>query len=345
MTGGGEHEEVGTKGEGGSRLVLVTGATGFTGGALTRRLVARGDRVRALVRTPERAWELERLGVELAQGDIRHEDDVVRAAEGVERIFHIAATFRSPGVPDSYYREVNARGVRNVVAAAHRHGVDRTIHCSTVGVHGHVDEIPANEDSPYNPGDIYQETKLEGERIAQEAFADGVPGVIFRPAGIYGPGDLRFLKLFRAIQQRRFPMFGSGETLYHFTYIDDLVDGILLCSEHPDARGGIYILGGRDYVSLNELTRLIADAVGSPPPRIRLPFWPLMAASIACEAVCRPLGIDPPLFRRRAEFFIKDRAFSIERARSELGFEPKVGMEEGIRASARWYREQGLLEA
>lgn len=329
---------------GSDRTTLVTGATGFTGGALARRLLERGDRVRTLVRPNTPADELESAGAEVVRGDLRNAEDVSRAVEGVDTIYHIAAVFRSPGLPDQYYHDVNAGGVRNVVAAARSHRVRRTVHCSTVGVHGHVSEIPADEDSPDNPGDIYQETKLAGERIAQEAFADDVPGVVFRPAGIYGPGDVRFLKLFRAIKKRRFPMFGSGETLYHFTYIDDLVDGILLCGERPDALGRTYILAGESYVTLNELVRLIAEAMDVPPPRIHLPFWPLMAASIACEAVCRPLGIDPPLFRRRAEFFIKDRAFSIQKAQSELGYTPKVGMQEGIRRTAEWYRSTGRLD-
>ena len=326
-----------------SKPILVTGATGFTGGALAQELVRRGEIVRALVRPGSHTEPLTESGIELVEGDIRNGEDVHRAAEGVRTIYHIAAVFRTAGHPDSYYRAVNAGGVRNVVQAARAHRVDRTVHCSTVGVHGHVDQIPATEDSPFNPGDIYQETKLEGERIAQEAFAADVPGVVFRPAGIYGPGDMRFLKLFRAIQKRRFLMFGSGETLYHLTYIDDLVDGIILCGEHPDALGQTYILGGEDYLSLNELVEHVAEALEVSPPRLRFPFWPLMLAAVACETLCKPLGIDPPLHKRRAEFFVKDRAFSSEKAKRELGYTPVVSVGEGMRRTAEWYRSEGHL--
>jgi nucleoside-diphosphate-sugar epimerase len=129
-------------------------------------------------------------------------------------------------------------------------------------------------------------------------------------------------------------MFGSGEVPYHFTYIDDLVDGILLCGEHPDAPGEVYIIGGDEYVSLNELVRLVAEAVHVKPPRGRLPLFPLMAAAVACEWVCRPLGIDPPLHKRRVEFFIKPRAFSNEKAKRELGYTPRVPLREGLRRTA-----------
>jgi nucleoside-diphosphate-sugar epimerase len=321
----------------------VTGATGFTGGHLAFRLRERGHPVRALVRAPAAARDLEAAGVELIEGDLRRAADVARAAAGVDRIYHIAAVFRTAGHPDAFYREVNLHGTENVLEAAARHGVARTIHCSTIGVHGDVKEIPCTEDSPFNPGDIYQETKLAGELAARRAFDGGLPGVIFRPAGIFGPGDLRFLKLFRMVHDRRFRMFGSGETLWHPIYIDDLVEGILLCGEHPAAVGRTYILAGERWVTLNELVLGIARAVGVAPPRGRLPFWPLAAGATLCEAVCRPLGIDPPLHRRRVAFFIKNRAFSIERARTELGFDPKVAVDEGLARTAGWYFDSGHL--
>jgi dihydroflavonol-4-reductase len=232
-----------------------------------------------------------------------------------------------------------------VLEAAYRHGVGRTIHCSTIGVHGDTKEVPCNEDSPFNPGDIYQETKLEGELKARAAFEGGLPGVIFRPAGIYGPGDLRFLKLFKSVHNRNFRMFGSGNTFWHPVYIADLIEGIDLCGKHPAALGRIYILAGRRYVTLNELVAEIAAAVGVPRPMGRLPYWPLLAGAITCEGLCRPFGINPPLHRRRVAFFVKNRAFAIERAKRELGYSPKVDLAEGVRRTAQWYFEQGHLRA
>jgi dihydroflavonol-4-reductase len=323
--------------------VLVTGATGFTGGHLARRLRRLGHDVRALVRPGARGAELEAAGITVVEGDVRRRADVMRAARGVRGIYHLAAAFRVAGEPDDLYRDVNLRGTENVVEAARKNGVERLIHCSTIGVHGDVKEIPSTESSPFNPGDIYQRTKLEGELVTRAAIDRGLPAVIVRPASIYGPGDLRFLKLFRAIQARRFLMFGSGKTLWHPVYIDDLVDGFLLCGEREEALGRTYILAGERHVTLSEWVAAIARAVGVPPPRGRLPYWPLAASATVCETVCRPLRIDPPLYRRRAAFFANDRAFRIDKAKRELDYRPEVAIEDGVQRTAIWHFEQEHL--
>ena len=231
--------------------VLVTGATGFTGGHLARQLAAQGREVVALVRDEGRAGSLKTDGITLAKGDIRDADAVERAASGAEVIYHIAAIYRQAGLREDEYRAVNARAVATVIESAARAGVKRVVHCSTVGVHGDVEHPPANEDAPLKPGDIYQVTKLEGERVAREAAAStGVEVVIARPTGIYGPGDRRLLKLFRGVARRRLLVLGSGEIFYHLTYIDDLVEGFRLCGEVPAAAGRTYILAGAEVTTL-----------------------------------------------------------------------------------------------
>jgi nucleoside-diphosphate-sugar epimerase len=331
--------------QGAVRRALVTGVTGFTGGHLARALLARGWQVKALVRDPETAVPLGAQGVELAPGDLLDRAAVERAIAGCSHVFHIAAVYREAKHPDRVYRDVNVTGTRNVLDAAAKHKVERVIHCSTVGVHGDVAKVPADETAPANPGDIYQETKLEGELLAKEAFDRGLPGVIFRPVGIYGPGDLRFLKLFKTIQQRRFVMFGRGTVDYHLTYIDDLIDGVILCAEHPSALGDVFILAGARYTTINELVALVARAVGADPPRLRLPLAPLLAGAWACETICRPLGIEPPLHLRRCDFFRKERGFSIDKAKRLLAYQPKVDLEDGLHRTARWYAELGYLQA
>ncbi|MCX6353896.1 MAG: NAD-dependent epimerase/dehydratase family protein [Candidatus Aureabacteria bacterium] len=327
-----------------TQRVLVTGATGFTGGHLCLRLAERGYGVRVLVRSPEKAASLATRGVEVFQGDLKDSGSVMKASEGCATVYHIAATYRQEGVPDQEFRDVNVRGTQHALEAALRCGAERFVHCSTVGVHGHISHPPADETAPYGPGDLYQETKLEGEKLALEYFrVKGLPGVVFRPTGIYGPGDTRFLKLFRHIKSRRFHMIGSGGVYYHLTYIDDLVDGIILCGTKKEALGNIYILGGENYVTLNEMVRTIAEILGVGISRVKIPFWPVYAAAFVCEKLCKPIGIEPPLYRRRVDFFRKDRAFDISKARRELGFDPKVGVREGLKRTADWYSEQGLL--
>jgi nucleoside-diphosphate-sugar epimerase len=324
--------------------VLVTGGTGFTGGHLCRRLAESGVAVRAFVRDPAKAAPLARLGIEVVQGDLVDHDSVLRATEGVECVYHIAALYRQEAVPRKAFWDVNVKGTENLLSASARHGVRRFVHCSTVGVHGDVDEPPANEDAPFKPGDPYQESKARAEQIALEYASRGEMEVtVFRPTGIYGPGDLRFAKLFRAISRRRFRMIGTGEVFYHLTYIDDLVDGILLCGTRREAVGRVYILGGSEFVTLNDLVRTIAEILETRLPSLRIPVWPVYAAAIACEFLCKPFRIEPPLYRRRLDFFRKNRAFDISRARAELGFSPRVDLRTGLRRTAEWYRDNGYL--
>ncbi len=323
---------------------LVTGASGFTGGHLVRHLTAQGRTVRALVRDPARAVHLTALGAELALGDVRDRDAVAAAVSRVDVVYHVAAIYREAGIRPETYRAVNAVAAADLVEAAARAGVRRIVHCSTVGVHGDVKAPPANEDAPLRPGDVYQETKLEGERLVTEAGRRcGVPVTVVRPTGIYGPGDRRLLKLFRGVARGRFPILGSGRIYYHLTYIDDLVEGFRLCGEHPAAAGRTYILAGPEVTTLNELVALIATVAGVKPPRLHLPVWPVWTAGAFCEAICVPLGIEPPLYRRRVDFFTKSRAFDISRARREIGYAPPTSLREGIARTLDWYRQHGWL--
>jgi nucleoside-diphosphate-sugar epimerase len=322
---------------------LVTGATGFTGGHLARRLAASGYRVRALIRNVETAGTLQREGIEPVLGDLRDGSALARAVEGTEVVYNIAAIYRQAGGRAETYRAVNATAVGELIEHAARAGVRRVVQCSTVGVHGDIENPPANEDAPFKPGDIYQRTKLEGEERALEtAKRFGIEITIARPSGIYGPGDRRLLKLFRNTI-RRFPTLGSGKIYYHLTYIDDLVEGLRLSGEHPAAAGRTYILAGGEVSTLNELIALIADTAGTAPPALHLPVWPFWVAGAACEAVCIPFGVEPPLYRRRVDFYTKSRAFDIARARAELGYAPTVGLREGITRTLKWYRDHGWL--
>ena len=326
--------------------VLVTGATGFTGGHLARTLASRGYEVRALVRhaAKARAADLTNPGIEVVEGDLQDAESLRRAATDVDVIYNIAALYRQAGLRDDVYRAVNAEAVGTIIDAAAAAGARRVVHCSTVGVHGDVEHPPANEDAPFRPGDIYQETKLEGERIAlSHAGRTGVEVVIARPSGIHGPGDRRLLKLFRGVARRRFVVLGDGRIFYHLTYIDDVVEGLRLCGEVPNASGRSYIIAGGEVRTLNDVVALVAEEAGVPPPRLHIPAWPVWVAGAACEALCSPFGISPPLYRRRVEFFTKSRAFDITRARTELGYAPAVGLREGIRRTLAWYRAHGWL--
>jgi nucleoside-diphosphate-sugar epimerase len=325
--------------------VLVTGAGGFTGLALARTLVDRGYTVRGLVRSAAGQGELAATGAEVLSGDVRDQALVRRAIEGVEVVYHLAAVFRRAGVPDSEYRTVHVDATRQLIEAAAATGVRRVVHCSTVGVHGHVrGDGPATEDAPFHPMDIYQQTKLEGEWMAREtARRVGMQVTVVRPGPIYGPGDRRLFKLIGGVARRRFRILGDGRPRFQMVYVDDLVEGFLLAGEHPDADGRTYILTGREAPTLRELVDEIAQVANVPPPRLRLPVWPFWLLGAACEAVCVPLRIEPPIFRRRVKFFTSNRWFDTSRARQELGFLPKVDLRTGLVRTLESYRQLGWV--
>jgi dihydroflavonol-4-reductase len=323
--------------------VLVTGATGFTGGHLARALVGAGHSVRALVRPSNRARSLADAGVEIVHGELTESADVRAAARGCARIYHLAAAFRHVAHSDEHYWRVNVGGTLNVLAAAREHGCERLVHCSTGGVHGHIAEPPADETYRFNPGDVYQRTKLEAELAAAAAAKEGLPVSIVRPGAIYGEGDMRFLRLFQAIQHRRFAMVGSGRTRLHMVYVDDMVHGLMLAGSHPDAAGQTFLIAGAEAATLNEIAATIADAMGARRPSLHVPVWPVYAAAVLCEAVCVRLGVEPPLHRRRIGFFTHHREFDIAKARRLIGYEPRVALAEGLCRTAAWYAAAGLL--
>ncbi len=327
------------------KTVLVTGVTGFTGGHLAHYLLKKGNKVKGLVRPGKDVKGLQKAGMEVVYGDLTQKETLTDAVQKVDIVYHIAAVYREENIPKQRFWDVNVQGTKNLLEAAKEAKIKRFVHCSTVGVQGEIKNPPAKEDDPFNPGDYYQESKLEGELLALDFFKnEGLSGVVFRPVGIYGPGDTRFLKFFKYIQNGKFRMFGSGNILYHLTFIDDLVEGIRLTGETPNIEGEVFTLAGERYTTLNEWAKIVADILNVQIPTLHLPVWPLWTAGALCEILCRPFKIDPPIYRRRVDFFIKDRAFDISKAKEKLGYTPKVDLMTGLTKTAEWYREQGLLQ-
>lgn len=325
--------------------VLVTGGTGFTGAALVDRLLREGHEVVALDKQPGLIDdELRRKGVKIVYGSVTDRDAVARSVEGAEVVMHLAAAFREIGVPDEVYKAVNVDGTRIVAEQALEAGARKLVYCSTQGVHGHIENPPGDENSPIAPADYYQQTKYEGELELKVLDGTALEYTIIRPTAIYGPGDPgRFVMIFRRVAKGVFPMFGSGRTFYHPVYIDNLVDAFLLAAQPGVGAGRAYIIGDAEYFSIEELVRRVARAMGVPVRIPHYPIWPLLAAGHVCEKVCKPFGIEPPIFPRRVDWFRQVRAFRIDRARRELGYEPRVGIDEGLRRTAEWYRATGRV--
>jgi nucleoside-diphosphate-sugar epimerase len=324
---------------------LVTGASGFIGSRLCSRLAEQGHVVRALVRRTSRRESLRQLDVELVEGDVLDRSSLEQATDGIDTVFHFAAVFRKE-VPRRQIWATNVDGIDNLLSASMSSGVRQFLHCSSTSVYGLSPQPPTTEKSPFVPipEDLYQESKLEAEnRVRSYARSGRMSTTIVRTTGVYGPGDLRFLKLFKPIAHRRFAMIGPGKVLFSMIHIDDLLDGVMRCASQPIAMNNHYLLTGDNPISLNETAATIARAAGVPPPRWHIPVMPVYYMGYLMESILRPLNIRPPLFRRRVNFFRITRGFDNSKAKQELGFRPAVSLMEGAREMIAWYRAEGLL--
>jgi len=326
--------------------ILVTGGTGFTGSALVMRLSELGHNVTSVDYKKGICFgELEEKGVKLITGSITDAALVENAMRGIEFVFHLAAAFRELDVSNEYYYDVNVEGTRVVIESAFRHGAKKFVYCSTQGVHGHIANPPGDESSPITPEDYYQETKYGGELIVQEYIKKGMNATIMRPTAIYGPGDPgRFLMIYKWAKKGFFPMFGNGRTFYHPVYIDNLVDAFIIALELEKGKGGTYIIGDEEYLPIEDLVVKTGKALGITIKVVHLPLLPLVVAGHVCEKACKPFRIPPPIFPRRVDWYRQVRAFNIDKAKQELGYRPKVGIDEGLRRTAEWYKQKGYLD-
>jgi nucleoside-diphosphate-sugar epimerase len=313
--------------------VVVTGAAGFIGRHLVARLAREGRRVRALDVNP--APELDLEGVEWHRGDVRDREALGSAFLGADVVFHLASAHLQHRVPSDFYRSVNVDGALAVVEAAAEAGVRRVVHTGTVGIYGHVESPPAREDAPRHPTNEYERTKRRGEEAALGRAEElGLDLVVLRPGWVYGPGCPRTSKLLGAVGKGRFLFVGDGSNLRHPIHVSEVVDAFLLAAEAPEeVAGRDYLIVGPEAVSVRDLAAACARVQGVRPPRLRVPRGLFLIGALGAELGFALLGRDPPVSRRTLAFFENDNAFSGERAARELGFRPRIGVEEGLRAT------------
>jgi nucleoside-diphosphate-sugar epimerase len=327
--------------------ILITGGTGFIGSRLALACLAQGDRVTALGlrNTPAEATNLvliEAQGGTVAVGSVSDRKRLAALLSGVDFVYHLAAAQHEANVPDQHFWEVNVAGTKNVIEASVTAGVKRFIHGSTIGVYGAAAAGYLDEESPLQPDNIYGLTKLEGENLVR-TYQDKLPIVIIRISETYGPGDLRLLKLFKAVRKRLFVMIGNGQNMHHPIYIDDLISGLFLAARAEKAVGQTFVLSGKEPISTRDMAQAIAQVLGTNLPRIRAPLPVFLALATILEAFCRPLGIQPPLHRRRMDFFQKSFMFRQDGARDLLGFVAQYSFVKGVAEVAKWYTEMGYL--
>lgn len=314
--------------------VLVTGATGFIGSHLVRRLVATECTVRALVRGSSNCAAIESPAVDIVRGDMSNRADVAQAAEGCDLLFHLAV--------DRGSRDSILAGAANVADAAARAGATRIVFTSSAGVYRKVRQGLVNEDTPIRPDPGYHSFQAEAEEILLDHAARGGSRVVIARVTSLGPNSPPWLGVFQAIATGRFRLIGDGKNRYQPMDVSDLVEGLVRCGTVPGIEGRTYILAGDRPYRLREIVRVIEREVGATTSRSAIPITFLRLYQGLGNLLLARTGRKLPR-QDRAAFFLYDRSFDLSRARAELGYSPEVGLEETVRRAAETFRAQGLL--
>lgn len=326
---------------------MITGGTGFIGSRLASRCMERGDEVVILAQVNtqaerENTAELEKQGLSIVIGGVTDKDSVQKAVAGCDVVFHLAAAQHEANVPDQHFWDVNVEGTRNLLDASIDAEVKRFVHGSTIGVYGVEMQGEISETSPLKPDNIYGVTKRAGEELVL-SYQDRLPVTAIRISETYGPGDRRLLKLFKGIKKRKFFVIGNGENKHQLIYVDDLIDGMFLASEKEGALGEVFVLAGEEILTTNDMVDIIAETTEVKKLGFRAPMWPFYILAVIMEKTLRPLGIQPPLHRRRLDFFKKTLYFSPDKSAGLLGFKPVTDFRKGAALTAEWYQKQGML--
>jgi dihydroflavonol-4-reductase len=326
-------------------LVLVTGATGFVGSAVVRKALARGLKVRALVRPNSPRANLDGLDVDLAEGDMCDAASLARVMNGARYLFHVAADYRLwARNPDEIMRS-NRDGTRAVMDAARNAGVERIVYTSSVAALNPRDE-PRDSDetdradmsSAIGP---YKKSKVAAERVVDELVGQGLPAVIVSPSTPVGPRDIRPTPTGRIIVEAatgRMPAY--VETGLNLVHVDDVAEGHVLALENGRI-GENYILGGHN-VMLKDMLAEIARLMGRKPPRVSLPRAPLYPLAYVTEGIARITGKEPMLTVDALNMAQHKMFFSCAKAKSELGYAPGP-WRLAIADAVNWFKVAGYV--
>ncbi len=327
--------------------VLITGATGLLGSHLIQELQGRGEQIRALVLPIENATKLTAQGVEVVRGDITDASSLRPAVQDIDLIFHLAGMM---GVhrPIADYRLVNVTGSENLYKAARVAGVQRFVHTSSHTVYGLGYGRFMTEGDPLRPNaDPYPQTKAEGDRLIRRLMLKSeMETVIVRPGTFFGPYDhLHFGRMAQKTKDGKALLVGRGTNALPFCYVTDVVQGFMLAAYHKNAVGNVYNITNDRPLTQQEMYNAIADAVGGKRPTLHLPYLPIYYGSLVAERIVAPLTHTKPVVTELgALMFGSDNRHSVEKARHELGFEPKVSLRDGIALAAEWFNNGGMSQ-
>ena len=329
--------------------ILITGGNGLLGRHLVTALQDQGMSVRVLALPAEDTRWLEQHGVAVYRGDIREPETLAAPMSGVGAVFHLAGMM---GVwrPMADYRAVNLTGTENVCRVALAEGVPRLVHVSSWTVYGMDLGQPAREEFLLRPfNEPYAVTKAAGDRAVQRMIAEQhLPAVIIRPGTFFGPGDhLHFGRMADRLHAGKGVVVGAGDNALPFVYVTDVVQGLLLALDHPNAVGQAFNITNDRPLTQQQMLEAIARETGGSPPRVHVPYRALYSAGYMAERVAVVSGTEaqPMVTRLGVKLFGTDNRHCIDKARRELGYEPKVDLHDGVRLTAAWYRQQNQPEA
>lgn len=319
---------------------FVTGGTGFIGANVVRVLLTKGFKVRALVRPNSDRRNLEGLEVELAQGDVRDFPSIKRAMRDCELVFHVAALYSFWVTPRSLIYEVNVDGTRNVLQAALELGVERVVYTSSIAALGRAPKGElATEETPVRPevliGD-YKKSKYLAQEVALEFARKGLPVVIVNPTFPVGPYDIKPTPTGQVILdflRRRMPAY--MDTGMNVVAVSDVAEGHLLAAERGRI-GEKYILGGEN-LTMQELLGLLAEITGLPAPKVRLPYWPILALSYLNAGWCLLTGGVPRMTPDTVRMTRYYEFFDVSKAVEELGL-PQTPAREALARAVDWFK-------
>ena len=326
---------------------LITGASGFIGPWLVKKLVSQRHSCRCLVRSKKKAESLSGLpNVELIEGDVTDKNSIKNIASGMHGVFHLATLghVHNFKAPERMFEDVNVEGTKNIIDEAVAAGVKKIVHCSSVAAMGICDDVPANEESECRPHHPYGLSKLHAEELIRKLFKEQeLPAVIIRFSMVYGPGDWRdMLRITRLVKRRIIPKIGNRPKLTPLIHVEDAVEGLMLVMEKGKL-GETYLITNTDSEPFDRILRIIAKALEITCIAVPVPEWAALTAASGIEKLSNLIGVSPFVARKNIESTLADRAFSIDKAQRELGFNPSIDPEEGLNDTVMWYRENGWI--
>lgn len=325
--------------------VFITGATGFIGSTLTRRLVRLGWKVNVLVRNKKKLGRLSGVkGIKIYQGDLGNAKILLEGARGSEIIFNCAAALPYHNLSIKDYKKTNVKGLENILKTV-RSIKARLVHLSTVGIYGSAQFGEVDENSNINPRDVYAVTKVEGEKLIREYEKKyKIEAVIIRPTIAYGPSDTRpgFLNLFKLIKSGLFIPVGNGENYFHTVYVENLIDALVLVAKNKKVIGEDFIIGDDPCPKMREIYKSQYALSGRKFPKI---YLPVVVASVIGRFfdLVSALGFPNILGTKRVKFLTENKRYKIDKAKRMLKYNPKVGLKEGLEITYHWYSQNGYL--